>query len=120
MEKESSGYKGKVLNALLEAGCEVGDIIRITTEGKSYEGILIPRSETGEGDHIVVKLKSGYNVGVHVTSKTRIEKVGKGAKPSFASPPLPEQKPDLPRVKPLEALLHSAPVVSPAHLELAQ
>jgi primosomal protein N' (replication factor Y) len=30
------------------------------------------------------------------------------------------QKPDLPRVKPLEALLHSAPVVSPVHLELAQ
>jgi primosomal protein N' len=30
------------------------------------------------------------------------------------------QKPDFPRIKPLEALLHSAPVVSPVHLELAQ
>ena len=30
------------------------------------------------------------------------------------------QQPDLPRIKPLEALLHSSPVISPAHLELAQ
>ena len=30
------------------------------------------------------------------------------------------QNPDLPRIKPLEALLHSAPVISSAHLELAQ
>ena len=97
-QTESSGYKGEALEALRKAGCEVGDIIRVTGEGKSYEGILIPRSETGAGDHIVVKLKSGYNVGVRVTPKTRIEKVGKGTKPSFASPPLPEQKAELPRV----------------------
>ena len=30
------------------------------------------------------------------------------------------QNPDLPRIKPLEALLHSAPVINAAHLELAQ
>jgi primosomal protein N' (replication factor Y) len=30
------------------------------------------------------------------------------------------QKPELPRIKPLEAVLHSMPVISPAHLELAQ
>src|SRR5512139_2368437 len=30
------------------------------------------------------------------------------------------QKPDLARIKPLEALLHATPVISPAHLELAQ
>ena len=95
---ESSGYKGKALDALKNAGCEVGDIIRITSDAKIYEGILIPRSETREGDHVVVKLKSGYNVGVRVTPETRIEKVGVGAKPMFAAPPVPEQKPELPRV----------------------
>jgi glutamyl-tRNA(Gln) amidotransferase subunit D len=95
---ESSGYKGTALNALKQAGCAVGDIIRVTAGGKSYEGILIPRSETGDTTHVVVKLKSGYNIGVRITSNTKIEKVGKGAKPSFAAPPLPEQKPNLPRV----------------------
>src|SRR4030043_1179291 len=95
---ESSGYKGKARTALKEAGCAVGDVIRVTTGEKSYEGILIPRSETGDNLHIVVKLKSGYNIGVHITADTKIEKVGKGAKPSFAAPPLPKPNPALPKV----------------------
>jgi len=94
----NSGYKGETLSALKKAGCEVGDVIRVTSNGKVYEGILIPRSETGDGKHVVVKLKSGYNVGVRITPSVKIEKIGKGSKPSFASPALPEQKPELPRV----------------------
>src|SRR3972149_7593393 len=95
---ESSGCKGEALSALKKAGCEVGDVIRVTSNGKVYEGILIPRSETGDGKHVVVKLKSGYNVGVRITPSVKIQKIGKGSKPSFASPELPEQKPELPRV----------------------
>ncbi|MCW4047882.1 MAG: Glu-tRNA(Gln) amidotransferase subunit GatD [Candidatus Bathyarchaeota archaeon] len=94
---ESSGYKGEVLNALRKAGCEVGDIIRVTAGGKSYEGILIPRSESGDTAHIVVKLKSGYNIGIRIKPDVKIERIGKGAKPMFASPLLPEQKPELPK-----------------------
>jgi glutamyl-tRNA(Gln) amidotransferase subunit D len=95
---ESSGYKGEALNALKKAGCQVGDVIRVTSNGKTYEGILIPRSETGDGKHVVVKLKSGYNVGVRITPNVKIEKIGKGSKPAFAAPVLPEQKPELPKV----------------------
>jgi len=95
---ESSGYKGEALSALKKAGCQVGDIIRVTSNEKTYEGILIPRSETGDGKHVVVKLKNGYNVGIRVASDVTIEKVGKGTKPSFAAPPIPEQKPELPQV----------------------
>jgi glutamyl-tRNA(Gln) amidotransferase subunit D len=97
-QEANSGYKSEALNALRKAGCQVGDIIRVTSKEKTYEGILIPRSETGDGEHVVVKLKSGYNVGVHITPAVKIEKIGKGAKPSFAAPPIPEQKPELPRV----------------------
>jgi glutamyl-tRNA(Gln) amidotransferase subunit D len=97
-QNESSGYKGKALSALKKAECEVGDIIRVTSDGKVYEGILIPRSEYGDDKHVVVKLKSGYNIGVRTTPNTKIEKLGKGSKPSFAAPALPEQKPGLPRV----------------------
>src|SRR5512139_782141 len=97
-QESSSGYKGKALDALVEAGCEVGDIIRITDQERVFEGILIPRSETKTDDHIVVKLKSGYNVGVKLTPYTAIERVGKGAKPQFAAPPIPEQNSNLPKV----------------------
>ncbi|MGD0072168.1 MAG: Glu-tRNA(Gln) amidotransferase subunit GatD [Candidatus Bathyarchaeia archaeon] len=95
---ENSGYKGSALEALKKADCEVGDIIRVTSKGKTYEGILIPRSELGEGTVVIVKMKSGYNIGIRITPDVKIEKIGKGAKPAFASPPLPKQNPALPHV----------------------
>jgi len=95
---ENSGYRGAALKALKEASCEVGDIIRVTSKGKTYEGILIPRSELGEGTAVIVKIKSGYNIGVRITTQVKIEKIGVGAKPTFASPPLPKQNPALPHV----------------------
>jgi glutamyl-tRNA(Gln) amidotransferase subunit D len=97
-EEANSGYKGQALEALNEAGCEVGDIIRVVTKGKAYEGILIPRSETGDDKHIVVKLKSGYNIGVRVAPDVKIERIGSGSKPVFSAPVLPEQKEALPKV----------------------
>lgn len=98
MSMEISGYKGAALSALAKAGCQVGDVIRVTKGGKTYEGILIPRSETSDAEHVVVKLKSGYNIGIRITPDVKIEKIGKGAKPTFVAPPLPEQKSELPRV----------------------
>jgi glutamyl-tRNA(Gln) amidotransferase subunit D len=97
-ELEKSGYKNAALNALKKAGCNVGDIIRVTSKGKVYEGILIPRSELGEDTAVIVKMKSGYNIGIKVTAEVIIEKVGVGAKPAFASPPMPKQNPALPHV----------------------
>jgi glutamyl-tRNA(Gln) amidotransferase subunit D len=97
-DKELSGYRGEALEAIKKAEAEIGDLIRLTRNGEAYEGILIPRSEYGDEKHVVIKLKSGYNIGVHITQNTKIEKIGKGAKPTFASPPLPEQNPKLPKI----------------------
>jgi glutamyl-tRNA(Gln) amidotransferase subunit D len=97
-EESSSGYKGKAQDALAKAGCEVGDILRVIKEDRIFEGILIPRSETKQDDYVVVKLKSGYNIGIQLTNDTRIERIGEGTKPSFAAPPIPEQNPNLPKV----------------------
>jgi glutamyl-tRNA(Gln) amidotransferase subunit D len=98
LNREFYGYKGEALRLLRRAKAEIGDIIRIVKNGETYEGILIPRSEYGDERHVVIKLKSGYNVGVRITPTTRIEKVGVGVKPAFAAPPLPEHRPGLPRV----------------------
>ncbi|MDH5782407.1 MAG: Glu-tRNA(Gln) amidotransferase subunit GatD [Candidatus Bathyarchaeota archaeon] len=87
-----------MLKLLKEAKAEIGDIIRVIKNGETYEGILIPRSEYGDEKHIVIKLKSGYNIGIRITPTTRMEKVGVGVKPTFAAPPLPEQRLDLPKV----------------------
>jgi glutamyl-tRNA(Gln) amidotransferase subunit D len=95
---ENSGYKGQALNLLKEANCDIGDIIKITSKSKIYQGILIPRSELGEHTTIIIKMKSGYNIGIQATTEVKIEKIGKGTKPTFASPPLPKQNPKLPHV----------------------
>ncbi len=94
---ENSGYKGEALHLLKQADCDVGDILRVTSKGKTYEGILIPRL-LGEGTAIIIKMKSGYNIGIQATADVKVEKIGKGTKPTFASPPIPKQNPALPHV----------------------
>jgi glutamyl-tRNA(Gln) amidotransferase subunit D len=97
-KEEFSGYKGEVLEIIKKIGAEIGDIIRVTKNGEVYEGILIPRSEYSDEKHIVMKLKSGYNIGIRITPNTKVEKIGKGAKPTFEPSPLPQQDPKLPKV----------------------
>jgi len=97
-KEEISGYKGQALAAIRKAEAEIGDLIRITKNGQVYEGILIPRSEYGDEKHVVIKLKSGYNVGIQITPDTKMERIGKGVKPTFATSPPPEQNPKLPKV----------------------
>ena len=98
MSEGFPGYRGQALKLLKSARAEIGDVIRVTKDGESWEGILIPRSESGDEHHIVIKMKSGYNVGVRIDSKAQIEKAGEGAKPTFTPPPLPKQNTSLPRV----------------------
>ncbi len=99
MSEEFPGYRGQALRFLKKAGAEIGDVIRVTkADNEIYEGILIPRSEFGDEKHIIIKLKSGYNVGVRIESTTRVEKVGEGVKPAFTPPPLPKHKKGLPKV----------------------
>jgi glutamyl-tRNA(Gln) amidotransferase subunit D len=93
---EDSGYKGNALHLLKQADCDIGDILRVSSKCKMYEGILIPRS--GEGTAIIIKMKSGYNIGIQATADVKVEKIGKGTKPSFASPPIPKQNSALPHV----------------------
>jgi len=98
MSEKETGYRGKAFEAVKKAHVEIGDIIRVVKGSEIYEGILIPRSEYGDEKHVVMKLKNGYNIGVEITPDSKIEKIGEGTKPTFAPPPLPEQRPGLPKV----------------------
>ncbi|MEM1660449.1 MAG: Glu-tRNA(Gln) amidotransferase subunit GatD [Candidatus Bathyarchaeia archaeon] len=97
-DAELTGYRGLALEILKKAGIKVGDLLRITKSGQVYEGILIPRYEYGDDKHIVIKLKSGYNIGVQITPDIKVERIGLGEKPTFTPPPLPQQNPSLPKV----------------------
>lgn len=95
-ELENSGYRDEALQLLKQADCNVGDILKVSSKGHVYEGILIPRF--GDGGAIIIKMKSGYNIGIRQTADIKIEKIGKGSKPTFAAPPLPNQNTSLPHV----------------------
>ena len=71
---ELKGYKGKSLDYLNQKDVTVGDSIKIVSD-LSYTGILMPRYETSEDSHIVLKLKSGYNIGIELSEIKNIEKI---------------------------------------------
>ena len=74
---ELKGYKGRARAALAEHGVRVWSQVRLTNDaGSVFEGVILPRSETLDGEHVVVKLINGYNVGIHVDRIARIEELG--------------------------------------------
>lgn len=62
------------------------------------DGILMPRIHTGEEGYLVIKLKTGYNVGIQTERVSSISVSGTGAEPHFTRPPTPKQRTGLPRV----------------------
>ncbi len=96
---ELEGYDGEILRRLKNANAKIGDIIRITTKtGEAFEGALFPRSEYADPNHIVLKLKNGYNIGIHYERTESIQVVGEGQKPHFTTVSPPKKQPGLPKV----------------------
>src|SRR5690242_5970247 len=93
------GYHGDILRRLKNANAESVSIIKLTTKsGEVFEGTLFLRSEYTDPNHIVLKLKNGYNIGIHYDRTEEIEVIGEGPKPHFTKPPSPPKRPGLPRV----------------------
>lgn len=69
-----SGYRGKSLSFLQKNNLQVGYIVSISTD-VDYSGMIMPRYEYSDDEHVVLKLKSGYNVGLEVEKikKVKIE-----------------------------------------------
>ncbi len=67
------GYRGAALDALRGFGAEVWSDVEVRTPQGSYTGIILPRSETADPLHVVLKLRSGYNIGVAACRIERIE-----------------------------------------------
>ncbi|MBI5266716.1 MAG: Glu-tRNA(Gln) amidotransferase subunit GatD [candidate division Zixibacteria bacterium] len=70
------GYKGSARGVLSDFGVRVWGEVEVHTSRGDFKGILLPRSENDDDQHIVVKLASGYNVGVAVDSIQSIKEVG--------------------------------------------
>ena len=69
---DDEGYSGKALECLKKNSAKVGDSIKIIAD-LTYSGILMPRYESGDDMHLVVKLGSGYNAGINIDDIQNIE-----------------------------------------------
>jgi glutamyl-tRNA(Gln) amidotransferase subunit D len=93
------GYKGRARAALEAWGVRVwSDVLLENDRGSRFEGVILPRSETLDDLHVVIKLKNGYNVGVHVDRVKKVREVGyKEAIYKIPEKEFP-RRPDLPSV----------------------
>ena len=73
---ELKGYKGKIRDFLISNKVEIGDLVKITSE-LTFSGILMPRYESVDQSQMVLKLRSGYNIGIEFEKITKLEKIGK-------------------------------------------
>lgn len=74
---ELKGYKGRARAALAEREVRVWSEVRLTNDaGSVFEGVILPRSETLDDLHVVIKMRNGYNIGVHVERIAAIEELG--------------------------------------------
>lgn len=99
MSENYRGYRGPALATLQEYSAQVWSDVEIHTGTGTFTGIVLPRSETADPHHIVIKLRSGYNVGIEATGVEKITVQGR----KEAHYKIPEKEfpydPTKPRVK---------------------
>jgi glutamyl-tRNA(Gln) amidotransferase subunit D len=70
------GYKGDSLEVLKKYNTRVwGQAVVKTTRG-TFTGTVLPRAENDDDQHIVLKIPTGYNVGVNIRTITDMKETG--------------------------------------------
>ena len=93
---EFRGYTGKSLEFLKTNKIGVGDSVKILAD-LTYLGIIMPRYEHIDDKHLVLKLKSGYNIGLEIEKIEKIEKISSPEKNIEKKENL-EKNPALPKI----------------------
>ncbi|MBI3858826.1 MAG: Glu-tRNA(Gln) amidotransferase subunit GatD [Thaumarchaeota archaeon] len=96
--KDLAGYRGRTLEFLRRASAGVGDVLEVKTDWGTVTGTVVPRYASADDSHVVLKLKTGYNVGLDVSRLRGAKVVAAGEKPSFSPSPAPKARPGLPKI----------------------
>jgi len=70
------GYQGRALAALKKYSVRVWGKVRADTTRGVFEGTILPRSESDDDQHIVLKIASGYNIGVNIDTIKDMQELG--------------------------------------------
>ena len=92
----------------MEKDVKPGDRVRVVLEDKTLEGVLMPRPDMADKEHIVLKMESGYNIGLDRSGIKSITVVEKHIEAKHApSKPLPRRP-----GKPLVSILSTGGTIS--------
>ena len=64
------GYKGASLEMLKRFNVRVWGQAEVETTRGLFKGTVLPRAENDDDQHIVMKVITGYNIGVDITTIT--------------------------------------------------
>ncbi|MBN2800607.1 MAG: Glu-tRNA(Gln) amidotransferase subunit GatD [Deltaproteobacteria bacterium] len=70
------GYRGAALEVLERFQVGVWSQVRVVSTRGRFEGLILPRQESADASHVVLKMITGYNVGVEVSGITEMVEVG--------------------------------------------
>ena len=70
------GYKGEALEVLKKFNTRVWGQARLETTRGTFIGTVLPRAENNDDQHIVLKIPTGYNVGINIQNITSMEETG--------------------------------------------
>ncbi len=97
--EDYKGYRGRSLEVLQNFNAMLWCEVYLETTDGTFDGIILPRSETADDQHIVLKLPSGYNIGIRADKVQNIKILGR----KIAQYKIPEKEfpfnPKLPKVK---------------------
>ena len=78
------GYSKHALELLTRTALSIGDMVIVSTRHGEMTGILMPRYESADKNHIVIKLNSGYNIGIEIS---KVRSISKAVKVHNQEPP---------------------------------
>ena len=70
------GYKGTALEMLKKYNVRVWGTTVIKTTRGNFEGTVLPRSENDDDKHIVIKIITGYNIGIDTDNILEMKEIG--------------------------------------------
>lgn len=76
MEDLFQGYKGDSLESLKKYNVRVWGKTHIITTRGEFDGTILPRAENDDDQHIVLKISTGYNIGINVNTIMEMKETG--------------------------------------------
>lgn len=85
-------YSDETKKLLDSAGAVEGSMVILESDGQTYKGKIMPHHEFSAPDIVILKMKSGYNVGIRVGASSKIEVVEQPAEPVRKDTEVEERK----------------------------